>query len=31
MIAWATLTASRVVSTNDVAVFAVGSLTITLD
>jgi hypothetical protein len=31
MVAWATLTASRSVVTNDVAVFAVGSLTITLD
>jgi hypothetical protein len=31
MIAWATLTAARNVVTNDVAVFAVGSLTITLD
>ena len=31
MIAWATLTASRTVVTNDVAVFAIGSLTITMD
>lgn len=31
MVAWATLTASRTISTNDVAVFAVGSLSITLD
>lgn len=31
MVAWATLTASRDLATNDIAVFAVGSLTISLD
>jgi hypothetical protein len=31
MIAWGTLTASRSIATNDVAAFAIGSLTISLD
>lgn len=31
MIAWATLTAARTIVTNDVAIFAVGSMTIALD
>jgi len=31
MIAWGTLTAARTIATNDVAAFAVGSVTISLD
>jgi len=31
MVAWATLTATRDIGTNDVAAFAIGSLTIALD
>jgi hypothetical protein len=31
MIAWGTLTASRSIATNDVAAFAIGSLTVSLD